>query len=626
MRENFLRNKTHFPFVWLFGVLAITGAILCSAVTIYAQDQKKLDEINKRIEALAKQMQACGANLDCMNNITKQIQSLSKELQKMQSGAAKDHKQQIMDGRLPSKYKLIPVTVRVSQFTEYKRFDKGPGAGLCPVKDRNQIVLSEYYVFEYEVEEEGDLWYTENFDEFRIQAPAESLYGFEKPTIFKIKQSSGYRQSFDYISHDKCTLTRYADYGFKEISSLNKTISLNINYPLPSPQHASNIAYGPIAITVRNQDTRSPGSSESSYDPLSLNPVDQRMGGTNFAMTPEILKAAVKAGRFQKTFQWGYRLDEYGGRHDNRLVLTIEFKEAPEPGVLAVKPGDGLNSAGPDENGTFTPQSKTFTISNIGKSAIQVSLAKTAKWIGLSSTGASLSPGQTQTVQVKIKSTAKNLSNGSYKDTVTFTNLTNGKGTTSRPVNLEVGEMQKWLLFLNGYEKNEYKIPGWKTLSGTPIQYGARFDSSFRVEFTIVKKKGKWNYKKGTIILSNVGYGTLYDPTYWAHKPFKCFHCSDIKNLTGKSISGTISGNQVRLFWPNIRPRVDTVGQFKKPCKPMPGCSKWKSISYYSDEFLDRAGDHFLLLKHNHKKNIPVINPSKLQWINYNYTLRRLYP
>jgi uncharacterized repeat protein (TIGR02543 family) len=62
--------------------------------------------------------------------------------------------------------------------------------------------------------------------------------------------------------------------------------------------------------------------------------------------------------------------------------------------------------------------------------------------VTLSSNGGSLAPGAGATVTVSINANAATLAAGSYSDTVTFTNMTNGSGNTTRAVNLAVTTSQ----------------------------------------------------------------------------------------------------------------------------------------------------------------------------------------
>ena len=56
--------------------------------------------------------------------------------------------------------------------------------------------------------------------------------------------------------------------------------------------------------------------------------------------------------------------------------------------------------------------------------------------------GGSLSSGASTTVTISINSNAASLATGSYSDTLTLTNLSNGNGSTTRPVSLTVAQQQ----------------------------------------------------------------------------------------------------------------------------------------------------------------------------------------
>ncbi len=123
-----------------------------------------------------------------------------------------------------------------------------------------------------------------------------------------------------------------------------------------------------------------------------------------------------------------------GNGNTTRLVsLTVN----PPPGALAVTPATGLVSAG-TQGGPFTPASAVYTLQNTGGVAIDWTAAKTQTWTTLSASSGTLSAGTTTTVTVTINTGANELIAGTYTDTVTFTNTTNGSGNTTRPVNLTV--------------------------------------------------------------------------------------------------------------------------------------------------------------------------------------------
>ena len=121
------------------------------------------------------------------------------------------------------------------------------------------------------------------------------------------------------------------------------------------------------------------------------------------------------------------------------LSVTASF--TPLPGTLMVTPATALSATGAP-GGPFTPSSATYTLQNSGNSSITWSASNTQTWVTLSSNGGSLAPGATATVAVSLNATAATLALGSYSDTVSFTNATNGGGNSTRAVNLTVTTSQ----------------------------------------------------------------------------------------------------------------------------------------------------------------------------------------
>jgi hypothetical protein len=103
---------------------------------------------------------------------------------------------------------------------------------------------------------------------------------------------------------------------------------------------------------------------------------------------------------------------------------------------MAVTPTYALAVTG-KTGGPFSPASIDFTVSNAGSGTIQWTAGDTAGWAGVSPTGGTLAAGASATVTVSITPAAANLLGaGTYGDTVTFTNATNGSGTAKRWVSL----------------------------------------------------------------------------------------------------------------------------------------------------------------------------------------------
>jgi hypothetical protein len=88
--------------------------------------------------------------------------------------------------------------------------------------------------------------------------------------------------------------------------------------------------------------------------------------------------------------------------------------------------------------GPFIPSSLAYTLENTGGTTIAWTAAKTQTWTTLSAVSGSLNPGASVMVTVSIAAGANALASGTYNDTVSFTNMTNGAGDATRPVSLTV--------------------------------------------------------------------------------------------------------------------------------------------------------------------------------------------
>jgi hypothetical protein len=105
--------------------------------------------------------------------------------------------------------------------------------------------------------------------------------------------------------------------------------------------------------------------------------------------------------------------------------------------TLIVTGTNGMNSTGVP-GGPFSPPSVTYTLSNAGSAPIDWAASNTQSWLTLSQDAGMLDAGASTSVVVTIGVQANSLAEGSYQDTVVFTNLTNGSGDTTRPVGLTI--------------------------------------------------------------------------------------------------------------------------------------------------------------------------------------------
>lgn len=168
--------------------------------------------------------------------------------------------------------------------------------------------------------------------------------------------------------------------------------------------------------------------------------IDLYKGGT--LITPPIAAETNNSG----AYLWTVEEDLTAGT-DYQVRISCSTDESvfgeskafriSEAAGLAVTPESGLVSSG-TVSGTFSPSSQIYTLQNTGVAALNWTAGKTQAWTTLSVESGTLVTDASVTVTVSINSNADSLEAGSYSDTVTFTNTTNGTGNTTRPVSLAV--------------------------------------------------------------------------------------------------------------------------------------------------------------------------------------------
>jgi len=599
--------------IWL-----IVCAVVLAAPVFGAGSSDRMGEISKRLEELGKQVQACGANADCINKVMAEMQALSAEyaqLAKSVSGpqpAAGQKLAPTCQGFFRPGWSCLSVKMTAAYRNERRSFDSYcDPPGILPCNRKEYIALSSVYALT--AGGSGILTYTKDFAEF-------DLFVQGDPANTKVTTFQGVKMWRTE------TPIGSGSYKFEQrsfpIGSYTVDIPAGLHIIYPAEQGAlTNVFF--VAAHSRTTDDWYPYERGDV-----LSPTIQKQDAVSVeVITPAMMKAAADSRQLVRTYRWK-TLDTDGKSYsDNTLNLKVEIGEPPpeEPGALAVSPGDGFSSSRTDPKKSFEPLSKTYTISNKGKQAINYAVSKKATWLKLDNTGGSLAPGGSATVAASVDvPVAGKLTEDTYKDTITFVNTTNAKGNTTRPADLTIGEEQRWQVFLTGYEIDEMDSY-WKIT--TKVRGAIRFDYKLRGEFTIAKKKGKWTYKSGTITIADVGLSNLYEPlSVWMVKPLKCLNCFYVTNLKGGALSGYVDGNIVKLHWGNAWPKVNVEAKITVPCKPMPKCAQWGQRLFVSTEFFDRINNVPLPLKHEGvvKPPKPIISPQGSRWINYTYTLRRL--
>ena len=133
---------------------------------------------------------------------------------------------------------------------------------------------------------------------------------------------------------------------------------------------------------------------------------------------------------------------------------------------LRVTPTGGIHFEGP-VGGPFEPSGESYGIRYIGGGSSEYEVeVESGEWLEVSgSTSGSLSPGESAEVFVELNELAETLPEGTHTAVVTFANLTNHLGDTTREFRLSVGEptlRYQWLLDEDpGWTAECHQSIGW---------------------------------------------------------------------------------------------------------------------------------------------------------------------
>lgn len=109
------------------------------------------------------------------------------------------------------------------------------------------------------------------------------------------------------------------------------------------------------------------------------------------------------------------------------------------PASLVVTPAQGFSSTG-SVGGPFQPSSKTYTLTNTGGRVMNWAASVPVSWLVLDRTAGILAPAASTQVTVSIQQgVAAGQTIGSYSAQISFSNLTNGAGSTPRGASLSIG-------------------------------------------------------------------------------------------------------------------------------------------------------------------------------------------
>lgn len=595
--------------VWISLFLVLWAS---AGITADAQDQ--VAELTKKMEELQQKLQAAQGDPNRMMELAKEMQDLSAQMVELQAQMAGKSAAGASSGISPSQGKAHPWLVatphgylaRPVRVTVYNRMEEAAFGriytGILP--EEGAEFIRTYLLFDYTAKAEGALLYKEDYSDFRMDAPGDK-------TSVSIQALTGYAQR--QVQGQKLEHEGYA----LGAASIVRPVHLSLFYPITDPKNVTNLHFA--SLEVQTSDERMPTVSGSSFPNLSFN-LDL---GQRFIVTPQLMEAFAEQGRIDKTFAW--RTLQPNGKDyvDNLVRIQIEIGDAPEeqPGVLAVKPKEGFTSSGKTGGQTFTPQSKTYTLRNVGKSPIDFKATNDHNWLALSATGGKLVPGQSMDLKVSLTDAAKQLEEGEYKDTLTFTNTTSGKGNTTRAATLLVGaEEQTWRVMVTGWFREPLPWDGLVFVDAngqkTKIIKAVKFHWDLNGEFVIKKDRGKWVYKDGKVTaaklkpIEDFQPKGIYSCSVWLCKVGK----APIGFYVGKPIVGSFTGNRVQLRWWPFNPAACVSCQPKHPNLPqMP-----YEAQFESGEFISQISAASYPLQNQ------TFPPVKKDGLYYTVTLKRI--
>jgi hypothetical protein len=116
------------------------------------------------------------------------------------------------------------------------------------------------------------------------------------------------------------------------------------------------------------------------------------------------------------------------------LLTSAAVTQTPPLASLVITPSTGMTFSGP-QGGPFSPPFVQYSVSaSIGTISYSI---RTPSWLTASSTSGRADTGGV-TITLRVDAGASRLRPGAYGPGVAFTNLTNGRGSATRPATLTI--------------------------------------------------------------------------------------------------------------------------------------------------------------------------------------------
>jgi hypothetical protein len=154
-----------------------------------------------------------------------------------------------------------------------------------------------------------------------------------------------------------------------------------------------------------------------------------------------------------------------------------------------------------------------------------------------------------------------------------------------------VEEEQNWQVSVSGWEISELDAK-----KGKEIRTAVRFEYKLGGEFTIVKVKGKWQYKGGKTTASEVKYEQKYEPPKaWRIEKVECPKCFRVTNMKDSELRGNVDEeDKLLLSWEYNEPDVSVdAARVEVPGMPKPSDTGVYRRWHKSFDFFQRIrGEH----------------------------------